>query len=107
MKKMMILAAVLLVGVVVLTGCSSGNGLEGTSWKYTQDVGSYYVFSFSGGTCTASYVNVITGSHETTTAPYRIDGNKITMNGQTDTWKISGNTLVLTENGNTITLERQ
>ena len=100
-------AAALLAVMVLLTGCTGGNGLEGKTWKYTYDLGSYYTLSFSGGTCTQTYVNLITGEHETETYSYYISGNTIKMNGETATWKVSGNTLTITENGQTISLERQ
>ena len=107
MKKTMGLAAALLVVMIVLTGCSGGNGLEGKTWKYTYDAGSYYTLSFSGGTCTETYVDLITGEHQTNTYSYSISGNKITMNGGTASWSVSGNTLTITENGQTLSLERQ
>ena len=101
------LFVVLAVLVVTLASCSGGNALEKGTWKYTYDLGSYYLYSFSGGTLVISYVNTVTGGHETETAKYTINGNKLTIAGEeTFEWKIVGKTLVLTGSGMSISLEK-
>lgn len=104
MKKWIGLAALMVIMVTVCTACS-GNGLEGKTWKYTYDAGSYTTFSFAKGECVMNEVDLITGRQESKTVPYSISGNKLTMDGETFQWKIAGNTLSLTQNGQTVTLE--
>lgn len=99
------LIVALVLMLVALTGCS-GRGIEGSTWKYTEDAGSYSTFSFSNGTVVVSYVNIITGEHRTDTASYSISGNRITMDGETFNWEIKGNTLVLTTGGVQVVLVR-
>ena len=99
----LLVAAVLML--VVLTGCS-GRGIEGSTWKYTEDVGSYCTFSFSNGTAVISSVNTITGEHQTDSVSYSVSGSKLTMDGQTFNWEIKGNTLILSVGGEKIVLYR-
>ena len=106
MKKWAGLAALMVIMVMVCTACS-GNGLEGKTWKYTYDAGSYTTFSFEKGECVVNEVNLITGRQESKTVSYSVSGNKLTMDGETFQWKIAGNTLSLTQNGQTVTLERK
>lgn len=111
-RKMTILAliALLACATFLLTACG-GKGLEGATWKYTYDLGSYTTYSFSNGTCTIHEVNTITGQQSTEKASYRISGNQLTLSldGQEDTltWNISGKTLTLSQNGASVTLDRQ
>lgn len=106
MKKTIGLAAMLLVLVMICTACGS-SGIEGKTWKYTYDLGSYTTLSFSNGTCVVNEVNLVTGAKETSSVPYSISGNRITLDGQTSEWKITGNVLTLSADGQVITLEKQ
>lgn len=84
------------------------NGLEGTTWKYVRDVGSYVTMSFSNGTVTSTFVNVITGDRETRSANYTIRGNMIDLGDNVlIPWEISGNQLILTVEGEKATWDRQ
>ena len=105
MKKCIGLIGLLVVIVLVVAGCGR-NGLEGSTWKYTYDAGSYYTFSFSNGTVVQTYVNIMTGEHETNTASYSVNGNKLTIDNQTVTWEIKGNTLVLSVGGEQTVFDR-
>ena len=105
--KMIGLFVVLAVLVVTLASCSGSSALEKGSWRYTYDAGSYYLYSFSGGTCVISYVNTITGAQETETAKYKITGNRIVIgDDESFEWKVAGKTLILTSNGSSISLEK-
>ena len=99
------LAVALVLVLAALTGCS-GRGIEGSTWKYVEDAGSYSTFSFSNGTVMISFVNIVTGEHQSESAAYSISGSKLILDGQTFNWEIKGNTLILTAGGETVVLNR-
>ena len=105
-KRVIILIAVTAAVLLLLTSCG-GNGLEGTTWKYTIDLGSYSTISFANGSCTGTYVNTVTGEHESSSTPCKISGNQITMDGETANWKIEGNTLIITYGDQQVVYERK
>ena len=47
------------------------------------------------------------GQTQTQEFTYKVDGDKLTMNGGTSTFKINGNKLTITENGMTLTFTRK
>ena len=53
---------------------------------------------------TSSYMGQ-SDTQETTT--YKVDGDKLTMDGSTSTFKINGNKLTITENGMSLTFTRK
>ena len=105
MKKRIGLIGLVVLVLVLLTACS-GHGREGSTWKYTYDAGSYYTLSFSNGTMVESYVNIITGEHDTASVSYTVNGNRLTANGETYEWEIKGNTLILSAGGESTVLTR-
>ena len=110
-KRILGLMLILIAAVLMLSACSDKKKeIEGT-WKYTYDLGSYYTLSFSDGNGVQTYVNTITGEKQNESFSYKIDGNKLIMKKgneeETVEWKVTGKTLTLTSNGNTIALEKQ
>ena len=105
-KSVIALIAVMAAALVLLTACGGKGGLEGTTWKYTYDLGSYYTVSFANGTYTTTYVNTVTGEHESESASYRINGNQVIIDGKAANWEIKGNTLIITQDGQEIVFER-
>ena len=106
-KKILWILAALLV-VFLLSRIIWGDRLSGTTWKYTSDVGSYTMFSFSNGTLTFTETDLITGKHETKTLKYTIHGNQIDLEpgGKNINWEIKGNQLILDLGGELFVLTR-
>lgn len=106
-KAIAILAIIILI--IYFASKPSADRLNGSTWRHTYDAGSYVTVSFSQGNCTTNEVNLVTGHTETSSAKYKIRGDKIDFEpgSKNLTWEISGNQLVLRSSMETIIFDRQ
>ena len=108
--KIIIWVAIAALAVFLISQfAGGGDKLNGTTWKYTYDAGSYTLFSFSNGTCTLTEVNIVTGNRYTDSAKYTINGNKIDFEPGSKglTWEITGKQLIMRSNTETMIMEKQ
>ncbi|MBR4359567.1 MAG: hypothetical protein IKP32_03010 [Clostridia bacterium] len=124
MKKTICLISLLMVLVLVLTACGGGGGgsIEGT-WKLTGGGGdgigndftqALQMINSMGGSVTMTFNNGkltmnmnLLGQTQQEETTYKINGNKLEVEGSTLDFSINGNTLTLTGEGASMTFTRQ
>lgn len=99
MNKKLVAILLLVVMVVSLAACS-GNSIVG-KWKLEQN-GVTVIMDFGSD----NKVKTIAAGQTVLTQDYKVDGNKLIMDGGEATFKIDGDKLALTEGGITLTLTR-
>ncbi len=102
MKKTLALAATLILVLTLLCACSDTNHTPGSNsivgkWGGSILIGSITLEFKSNGTY-VSTINAV-GQSETSSGTYSVDGNKITMDGDTTEYSIQGSTLYITVQG--------
>lgn len=121
MKKLG-LVSLLTVLVLLLAACGGGGSIEGT-WKLTNvsgsgaddqfaqamalinSVGGSLTLSFQGGTMTMKMEAM--GQTESNTGSYKVEGDKLDMEGTSITFSVNGNTLTLTDGSTKMEFTRQ
>lgn len=123
MKKFALVMA-LVMAFMALTACSGSQSLDGT-WKVTNmsgdgldlgidglDVEQLFssglieiTLTFSKGTVTMAMSAL--GQTQSENSSYTVSGNKVTIDGDTMTYKINGSKLTLEMDGGVMTLERK
>lgn len=123
MKKMISLISLLMVLVLVLTACGGGGGsIEGT-WKLTGGSGeglgndftqALQMITSMGGSLTMTFKNgkvtldmSILGQSQQEESTYKVNGNKLEIEGSSVEFTIKGNTLTMSADGTSMTFERQ
>jgi ABC-type glycerol-3-phosphate transport system substrate-binding protein len=96
MKKIIALVAVLAIAVLMLAACG-GNSIVGKWEASMMGVATMTLEFKSDNTYTMTMTSTVEGvSPETHNGSYKVDGNKITIDGTESEYKIDGNKLSLT-----------
>lgn len=118
MKKRLIASALLLVIVLTLTACGGGGGLEGT-WKFISGSQADFDQKFNFANLTGTEVTLIFKNGELTKITknasgeneehltYKVDGNKLEIDGVTSEFTIKDKTLTLMLEGTEQAFTRQ
>lgn len=99
MNKKLVAILLLVVMVVSLAACGS-NSIVG-KWKLEMN-GQAMIMEFRSDNKVVTSV----AGQTVLTQDYKVDGNKLTVNGMEDTFEIKGDKLMIHESGITITLTR-
>lgn len=92
MKKVVAIAAVLVLALTLLTACGPTTIVG--KWGGSLLVVSYVLEFKDDGTYTMEMNGL--GQNETSRGTYSVDGDKLTMDGETTSYSIQGRTLYIT-----------